>query len=257
MGKQKQSAKAKEKRLSQAKRNELSSLVDVLLCATKDLSSVSPTGALNHIDDEFLAKFLQMNGILERIRKLEAEVKKPTHNKVERDSTEVLEKFCDWCREQGAKFDKVKVAKLPGYDLGLQATADLHQNEVFIEIPQRLLFSFARLQERLPTALQQIPLFENMSHIRLAFLLMVESLRADSVWRPYLDVLPDKYRTCFYMTPADLLELKGCNALPKLLRQIQFIAGQYAFLYKYLQKCDGTDEVVQLLRDHFSYDLYW
>lgn len=250
MGK-KQQVKSSEARgkskLSANKRSELKVLADAILVKTRE-----------KVTDEF-QHYLELNGLLDRIKKLESEIK-PCF-KSSRDA-DVIEKFVGWCQEQGAKFDKIQLTKLAGYDLGLVAKTELKKDETFIEVPDSMIFSFSKIQEDLPEMLKQrvfldCPLFDGMSHIRLAFALMVEKLNVNSRFKPYLDILPEKYRTVLYFTPAEMKELQGTMALSSAVRQVKFIATQYAFLYKYLMMAVENHPVIDELKENFSYDFYW
>jgi histone-lysine N-methyltransferase SETD3 len=246
MGK-KQSGKSREK-LSATKRNDLNNLVDQILVKSKE-----PTP---NLDSEW-KQYLELSEILERIRKIESEIKFPFRKVGERDDA-IIDGFCEWCRGLGARFGKVQIRRMSGYDLGLVANESLTKSELFIEIPDRMIFSVDKV--KLPKCLNTIPLFENMSHIHLAFTLLVEKLNtSSSPWKPYLEVLPEKYRTCLYFSPTDMQELKGTNALGSVLKQCKFIASQYAFLYKFIWRIPGekVDDTVELLRKYFTYDLYW
>lgn len=252
MGKKKQQVKSNEAppktkgKLSANKRSELKVLADAILVKSREKSA-----------DEF-QQFVELYGLIERIKKIESEIKPPTKSSRDNDA---IEKFLSWCQEQGAKFPKVELKKIAGYDMGLVAKQPLKQDEVFVEIPESMIFSFTKIQEDLPPMLKQrvfleCPLFDGMTHIRLAFALMVEKLNINSKWKPYLDVLPEKFRTVLFFTPTEMKELQGTTALSSALKQVKFIATQYAFLYKYLMLAMNDHPVIQDLKDNFSYEFY-
>lgn len=238
-------AKARSK-LSANKRNELKVLADAILVLSREKQP-----------DEF-QHFVQLDGLLERVKKLESEIKPPFKSSRDND---VIDRFIVWSQEQGAKFPKIQLKKISGYDLGLVAKEPLKKDEVFIEIPESMIFSFSKIQEDLPELLKQrvfldCPLFDGMSHVRLTFALMVEKLNPSSKWKPYLDVLPEKFRTVLYFTPSDMKELQGTMALSSALKQVKFIATQYAFLYKYLMMAVEDHPVINELKENFSYEFY-
>lgn len=254
MGKKQQ--KNREK-LSASKRNDLNSLVDLILIKTKE-STANGKISLNNCNDSEWKQYLELHEILDRIRKIESEIKPPFKKVLERDNEKIIENFYEWCRDRGANFQRAHIKRISGYDLGLVASENLNQNDIFIEIPKRMIYSFDKVDNSLPNVLKNIPLFENMSHVRLAFSLLLEKLNlSSSEWKPYLDILPDKYRTCLYFTPLDIQELKGTNALANVLKQCKFIASQYAFLYKYIQRIQEDHPLVELLKRFFTYELYW
>lgn len=163
---------------------------------------------------------------------VESEIKAPY--KSSRDNNAIA-KFTDWCQEKGAKFSKLELKRFDGHDFGLVARAPLKKDAVFIEVPDKMIFSFSKIKADLPQMLKQrvfldCPLFDEKSHVRLAFALMVEKLNPNSKWKPYLDVLPEKFRTVLYYTPSEMKELQGTSALSSAVKQVKFIATQYAFL---------------------------
>lgn len=124
-----------------------------------------------------------------------------------------------------------------------------------------MIFSFDKIENQLPEMLRQrvfleCPLFDNMSHIRLTFALIIEKLNVQSRWRPYLDILPEKFRTVLYFSPAEMKELQGTMAFSTALKQVKFIATQYAFLYKYLMVAIENHPVVEELQNSFTYEFY-
>ena len=200
-------------------------------------------------------QFIDIDALLERIKQIESELGSPFKSS-NRDNEAVIEKFTDWCKDSGANFDKIKVQKLPGYDLGLVAKENLKQDNIFIEIPESMIFSFKKIEDSLPISLRSVPLFAGMSHIRLAFALIVEKLNPKSLWKPYLDILPDKYRTCLYYSPSEMAELKGTAALTSALKHRVFIASQFAFLYKYINIVQDPHPIIQALKENFTYEFY-
>lgn len=238
-------AKTKSK-LSASKRNELKVLADAILVKSREKQP-----------DE-LKHFTELSGLLDRIKLLEGDIKAPF--KSSRD-TDVIEKFVTWCQGQGAKFSKIQLKKLAGHDLGLIAKEPLKKDEIFVEIPEAMIFSFNKVQEGFPEMLKQrvfldCPLFDGMSHVRLAFALMVEKLNPNSKWKPYLDILPEKFRTVLYYTPSEMKELQGTIAMSSAVKQVKFIATQYAFLYKYLMLAVENHPVIGELKENFTYDFY-
>lgn len=233
-------------KLSASKRSELKILADAILVKSREKTN-----------DE-LEHFVALNGFIDRIKKIESEIKAPI--KSSRDS-DVIAKFVSWCHSQGAKFPKLELKKFAGYDLGLVAKQPLKKEEVFIEIPESMIFSFSKIKDDLPEILKKrvfldCPLFDGKSHLRLAFALMVEKLNPNSKWKPYLDVLPTKFSTVLYFTPADMKELQGTMALSSACQQVKFIATQYAFLYKYLMTAIEDDPVIDELKANFTYEFY-
>lgn len=233
-------------KLSASKRTELKVLADAVLVKSRE----KPLDELQY--------FLELNGLIERIKLLESDIKQPY--KASRDN-DVIDRFIKWCQEQGANFPKIQLQPIGGNDLGLVAKTALKKDEVFIEIPESMIFSYSKVEADLPDMLKQrvfldCPLFDGMSDVRLAFVLMVEKLNPSSKWKPYLDILPGKFRTVLCFSSNEMKELQGTVALSSAVKQIKFIASQYAFFCKYLQVAIEDHPVVEELKETFTYEFY-
>lgn len=228
------------KKLSMNKQYELHTLVDALI-----KQSFLKTSNVN----EQFKQYQEMHSLLERIRKLESELKLKTGNGKPRQAN--IEAFCRWAKEHGCQFEGVRIAEFSGYELGLEATKDFREGEVFVTVPKKLIFSVTG-DNRIPEIMKDIPVLmvQNLSNLMLALLLIVERFQPSSVWKPYLDILPERYSTVLYFSPADMAELKGTSAFGPALTLCKNIARQYGFIRKFIHH--KTD----LLKDNFTYDLY-
>lgn len=125
-----------------------------------------------------------------------------------------------------------------------------------------MIFSYSKIENSIPDVLKQkifteCPLFENMSNIKLALALMIERMNSQSKFKPYFDVLPNKFSTVLYFTPAEMKELQGTSAFTSAVKQVKYITAQYSFLYKYLMIATSeNDSVMEELRDNFTYEFY-
>lgn len=185
------------KKLSMTKRNELNGLVKSLL-KLGFFKTINPTEQWNH--------YLEIYSLLERIRGIESEISVIKKN-VKRSAA--IEDFTRWVKENGAQFDGVKISEFAGYEYGLEATKDFKQNEMFITIPDKIVFTFDKASQNVKMAAKEISLIASMPNISLACYLMIERLTPNSFWKPYFDVLPDRYSTVMYLTPTELQDLKG------------------------------------------------
>ncbi|XP_058824718.1 actin-histidine N-methyltransferase [Topomyia yanbarensis] len=228
------------KKLSMSKLNELNTLVDSLI-----KHSFLKTANIN----EQFKQYQEMYSVLERIRKVESELKLKTNNGKPRQAN--IETFCRWAREQGCQFDGVKISEFSGFELGLEATKDFQAGDLFVTVPKKLIFSVTA-DTKIPDIMKDIPVMmvQNLSNLMLALLLIVERFQPNSAWKPYLDVLPDRYSTVLYFSPTDMAELKGTSAFGPSLNQCKNIARQYGFVKKFIQA------KTPLLKDNFTYDLY-
>lgn len=199
--------KENTKKLSMTKRNELNGLVNNLL----KLGFMQSANAAEQWN-----AFNEIYRIIEQIRKIENEVS------VMRRTTKRaagIEEFQHWMKENGAEFDGVKIAEFSGFEMGLEATKDFKENDLFITIPDKLVMAFDKADESVKSAAKIVSLIASMPNIGLAFYLMLERLKPNSFWKPYFDVLPDRYSTVMYFTPTDLQELKGNSTIEFLIKK--------------------------------------
>lgn len=125
-----------------------------------------------------------------------------------------------------------------------------------------MIFSYSKIENSIPDVLKQkvfidCPLFENMSNVKLAIALMIERMNSQSKFKPYFDVLPNKFSTVLYFTPTEMKELQGTSAFTSAVKQVKYITAQYAFLYRYLMiAANENDSVMEELRDNFTYEFY-
>lgn len=202
-------------------------------------------------------QYVDMQTLLDRIRAIESEIRvRPAGGRNNR--AQHLATFKRWAHDNGAQFDGVDIAEFPGYELGLAATRAIAKGSVFIRVPQKLIMSVENVSDGLLRLMAKIPMVESMYNVRLAFSVLVERLDEQSFWKPYLDVLPERYSTVMSFTVNEMQELRGTTALGEALNQCRSIARQYGFLHKLLHKEDGlpVDPLVELLRERFTYELY-
>lgn len=237
------------KKLSQQKRNELNQLTDYLLKLGFDAA---------HGLNELHAQYIEIEANLQRLQAIESELKAKSFNGKNRLAT--IERFYEWARKNGGQFDGVRIQPFPHYELGLAATKDFKRGELFATIPKKMLFTLDNLSETALEVMNQLPVLDTMLNVKLAFALVIERLNGNaSFWKPYIDMLPERYPTVMYFTPNEISELKGTAAFVMSLNQCKHIARQYAFIRKAIQnlQCDRPDSMLAILKDRFTYDLYW
>lgn len=237
------------KKLSQQKRNEINQLADHLLKLGFD-----GTVTVN----ELWTQYTEIAAHLERLQAIESELKSKSQNGKNRLAT--IDRFCEWAQMNGAHFDGVNIQQFPHYELGLMAIKDFKCGDQFITIPKKMLLSLDNLSQTASEVMDQMPVLDTMPNVKLAFALAIERLNGNaSFWKPYIDLLPERYSTVLYFTPNDMNELKGSSAFVMALNQCKHIARQYAFIRKAIQNliCDRPDSMLAILKERFTYDLYW
>lgn len=202
-------------------------------------------------------QYVDMQTLLDRIRAIESDIRhRPAGGRNNR--AQHLETFKQWARDNGAQFDGVDITDFPGFELGLAATKPIAKGSCFVRVPQKMIMTVDNVSEGLRKLMATIPMVESMYNVRLAFSVLVERLDEHSFWKPYLDVLPERYSTVMSFTVNEMQELRGTTALAPALNQCRSIARQYAFFHKLLHKdqSEPVDPLVELLREKFTYELY-
>lgn len=238
------------RRLPVLKRIELNQLIDRLLQLGFNPTTTLPAQ---------WQQYVEMQTVLARVQSIEAELKvKPPRGS--RGRSTYIENFVEWARANGATFDGIEIAEFPQYELGLVASRALARGDNFIRIPIEMVMSLDNVSPSLAPMMAQLPMIESMLNVKLAFSLLVERLNPNSFWRPYIDILPDRYATVMSFNVQDMQELKGSSAQSLALAQCKNIARQYAFINKFIQSVreeQCNDPVLLMLKDKFTYDLYW
>lgn len=237
------------KKLSQQKRNEINQLSDYLLKLGFDA-----TVTVN----ELWTQYIEIETNLQRLQSIELELKSKAHNGKNRLAT--IERFYEWSKCNGALCDGVRIQQFPKYELGLVASKDFKRGEPFAIIPKKMILSLDNFSETAAEILNQMPVLDTMPNVKLSFALAIEKLNGNSsYWKPYIDLLPERYSTVMYFTSSEMNELKGSSAFVTALNHCKNIARQYAFIRKAIQnlKSERPDSMLTILKDRFTYDLYW
>lgn len=251
-------AKSKEnaatKKLSQPKRNELNEAADHLLKLCFD-ATANPT--------ELWTQYNDIQIVLQRIKTIESELKPKTAPSAGgQKRVAAVEQFCQWARTNGIRFDGIQIQQYPNLEFGLQSSRDLKQGELFVTVPRKVILSLDNNLSSVATALlSQLPVLDTMPNVKLAMALIVERLLgAKSFWKPYIDLLPEKYATVMHFSPTEMAELKGTSAFMPALNQCKHIARQYAFLRKAMhsfKENTACDSILAVLQERFTYEIYW
>lgn len=234
-----------ELKISAQKRNELNTIVDsVLKLGFKQAANVN----------EQYAIYVEIQGLLERVVAIESVLKvKSSQTKSRRSNVEI---FTKWVKDHGGKFDGIVISEFPGFDLGLEATKPLKEGDLILEIPQKLIMcDDTCMPEEMKEVVNEIPMLEKMKNVRLALSLIYEKVRP-SFWKPYIDILPEKYSTVMNFSVNEMKELKGSNSFQSTLNQCISIARQYAVIYRSIQTRVGGNKVFDALKEKFTYELY-
>ncbi|GBP49169.1 Histone-lysine N-methyltransferase setd3 [Eumeta japonica] len=105
----------------------------------------------------------------------------------------------------------VNISKFEGYDLGLKAERDFESGSLLLTVPKKLMMTEKDAKEsELGPFISQDPLLQNMPNITLALFILLQKSDPGSFWKPYIEILPEKYTTVLYFTAEELINLKVC-----------------------------------------------
>eukprot|EP00164_Ancoracysta_twista_P002796 GFYU01003721.1.p1 GENE.GFYU01003721.1~~GFYU01003721.1.p1 ORF type:complete len:557 (-),score=194.55 GFYU01003721.1:268-1938(-) len=137
----------------------------------------------------------------------------PTTTTVGPKQAKAMAFFVKWLKANKAVLDNVKFHDFThqnSTERGLQVTADVEAGTVLIKIPRTIIMTPARLPEHLAGNITGLD-----AHRRLAAYLAIEKNKKDSMWKPYIDILPtmEEYRH-FHPLVATEEELSMYEGLP-------------------------------------------
>ncbi|OWR43006.1 putative SET domain containing 3, partial [Danaus plexippus plexippus] len=149
----------------------------------------------------------------------------------------------------------VEISEFDGYGFGLKATKDFSERSLILTVPGKVMMS-----EKDPKAsdlsefINIDPLLQNMPNVTLALFLLLEKNNPNSFWKPYIDVLPEKYSTVLYFNSEELAELRPSPVFESSLKLYRSIVRQYAYFYNKIHTIDLP--VLKNLQDIFTFDNY-
>ncbi|CAK1582718.1 unnamed protein product [Parnassius mnemosyne] len=229
----------------QQKRKELLVLIDKVLKLTSVFQT--PGNALKSWDHH-----LEIDSIIQEIINIESSFNSKD-NKTERHTN--LKEYVNWLHENGAQFEDVEISNFEGFDLGLKAMKDFPEDSLILTVPSKIMMSEKdALESELGLFINLDPILKNMPNITLALFLLLEKRKEDSFWKPYIDILPDKYNTVLYFTSTELAELKPSPVFESSLKLCRSIARQYAYFYSKVHTVNMP--VLKKLQDIFTYNNY-
>lgn len=244
MGRKNNSQKpAEAKKLTQAKRLELNLLV-------QRLSGIDMDRKLNN--QELWAEYLELKKIVDQIQLIENDLKVRSGGSGG-DRMKHMPTFRRWVTDHGGIIDNIDVVEFPGYGLGLQAQKAFKKDDAMITIPRKLFMSLDNPKLLAEPYLTQIPLPPTMN-VKLALWLIQERLDANSFYKPYIDILPERIPHFLQYTVAEMQELKGSCALAYTINQYRGNVRMYAIMYNLIRK--STHPSLEMIRQRFTFELY-
>ncbi|KAK2636153.1 hypothetical protein Ddye_030945 [Dipteronia dyeriana] len=135
-----------------------------------------------------------------------------------------LQTFWQWLCDQGVVSTKspVRPATVPE-GLGLVAQRDIGKNEVVLEIPKKFWIN--------PDAVAASEIGNVCSGLKpwisVALFLIREKKREDSLWRVYLDILPESTDSTVFWSEEELVELQGTQLLSTTIDVKEYIRNEF------------------------------
>ncbi|XP_028156521.1 actin-histidine N-methyltransferase [Ostrinia furnacalis] len=235
----------KENNRTIQKRKELSVLVDKVLRLTSIFQAAcSLTKSWEH--------HLEIFEILKEISNVETAYSgksKPIPRKAN------IEKYLQWLNDNEAQFEGVEISEFDGYELGLKAVKEFKEDSLILTVPTKVMMTEKNAHEsELSEFIKVDPLLQNMPNITLALFLLLEKNNPDSLWKPYIDILPEKYSTILYFNLKELAALKPSPVFESSLKLYRSIARQYAYFYNKIHTLDLP--VLKKLQEIFTFENY-
>ncbi|XP_026749451.3 actin-histidine N-methyltransferase [Galleria mellonella] len=227
------------------KRKELAILADKLLRLTSIITQVSNIGNSWELHK-------QIEAVIKEILIIEA----PFNIKTKQNPRHLnIENFLKWLNENVATFEGVEIGEFEGYEFGLKATKNFKEGSLLLTVPSKLMLTVQNAKEsELSDFISVDPLLQNMPNITLSLFLLLEKNNPDSFWKPYIDILPEKYSTILYFTAEELAELRPSPAFESALKLYKSIARQYAYFYNKIHT--SNIPVLKNLQEIFTFDNY-
>lgn len=175
---------------------------------------------------------------------------------VDRKAAPTQERFVSWLKNAGAKFEHVSIASFESYGLGLKANADIKKEDLLCSIPRSVMLSYDKIKTSgtFGKFVKRDPMLSEMNNVALAMFLLHEKFKANSYWKPYIDMLPENYSTVHYFTYEEMLQLSGTRALKPALNLFKSLARQYCYFFG---RFWGTDDAAaETLREKFTFEEY-
>ncbi|CAJ0942678.1 unnamed protein product, partial [Mesorhabditis belari] len=156
-----------------------------------------------------------------------------------------IDRFVQWCKDHGVEVKNLRLTKFPQeLGLGLVANKKINEGEIVVEVPRKAMLSLdqARRSPFLKKAFERDLLLQQMDNVGLAISVCCQRLAGDSMWKPYLDVLPSTFSCPVYYTVEQLKELKPSPLFEEALLLFRNVVRQFAYFLLQIAKNDEFDK---------------
>lgn len=133
----------------------------------------------------------------------------------------------------------ISVGLFDSLELGLFSEAAINEGECILRIPRSDILVATSQCGNFNDFVRTDPIASAMENVRLSLRLLLDlSDWTESPFYPFIRTLPVSYRTCLYMTPDDVVYLRGSKALEMTALNFQSICRQYAYFFNRFQNSD-------------------
>ncbi|CAN8073322.1 unnamed protein product [Agarophyton chilense] len=178
---------------------------------------------------------LQLEQMLVNLRKLQ---KEGQENVIPRRNSDSFSGFCGWLSSNGIELDEApfRIDFTPGSennDVTLLATRLITEDELIMSIPSSVMLTASNSPIKALESL--MPALATMPSLSLALHLLYEASNPESRFKPYIDILPNKFTTPFAnFTPQHMLSLRPSHASGAAIKSLRAQIRNYTYIYSIL-----------------------
>jgi len=176
-------------------------------------------------DEQLKTNMAELNALLSELSITEQELSDRKSN----PDGDVFDNMVKWLRDGGARFPKLYLKYYDQDYRGVHALAKIPQDDIILYVPQKyIMTSEVAKASDIGRKIIASGVELRSTHSYLAAYLLEQKHKKDSFWRPYLDILPQKYANMPIFFNEDLLaELKNSFTLQKIADRIDSLRREY------------------------------
>lgn len=207
-----------------------------------------------------------MLSLVEQIDKLEQPMKTIVPN-INRNE-ETFAKFTQFCSSHGVDLSLIDILKKEGDEYGVRAVKDIKEDQVILKIPKSLILAVNDYMKQLNSSphksesdrsfiefITTDPILIEMPSVVLAMILLKEATDSNSFWQPYINILPECYKTPLYFTLDEFKQVKCSSIYEESTRILRSILRQYSYFWTQMQSPKSPASRISF-KKNFTFQLY-
>ena len=141
----------------------------------------------------------------------------------------LFDNMIKWLLDNNAVFPSLEILHYNEQYRGIIVTKNIHKNQKIITIPHKCIMTNVKAFESdIGLELNKSGWDIKSSHTYMALMLLQEKLKPDSFWKPFIDILPDKYDNFpHFYKDIDLEQLKGSFSLDMIKSRNLMLKNEY------------------------------